>query len=184
MDREGKTQVRHSQVQQGMVRLSHSTVRMQAGHGQSRQELLCILADLAGHSSAPAPLAPEPPAHFQTVRGDPAPDQFHSHKLVPQGLSPLAWPAPSSPSPCEELRRLALPHCPPLRSTQPQHSPAAQAPSWGRPWTIGKEARAGQGCVPDPQQLPKLFLELFSCPGSCGAASPELHHSETRTGQG
>lgn len=116
----------------------------EARHSQIRQDQLCTLADLAGHSSAPALLAPEPPAHSQPSERGPSPRSGSTAtNWCPRVCCPLAWPAPHSPSPWE-FRQPALPHCPPTFQAAPapraaQALPAAQAPSWVRLWTIQKQ---------------------------------------------
>lgn len=128
----------------------------EAGHSQSRQDLLRTVADLAGHSSAPAPLAPQPPAHSQPSERGSSPSQSSTAtNWCPRVCSPLAWPAPHSPSPWEESGNPALPRCPPAFHAAPgtHRQPKCQAGEG-----FGPSKNGGTGRV--------VFQISTTCPNS------------------
>lgn len=185
----GRMQVGHGQRRQDTGRSRQDTGKAgldaskgwsepgwaEAGHSQSRPDLLCSLADLAGHSSAPAPLAPEPPAHSQPSERGPNPSSSSiATNWWPRVCSPLVWPGPHSPSPQEESRLPALPHCPPAFRAAPSTQQCKH--KLGKALAHTKtEALAGQGSRSPPlrQTLPRA-VQLPRILQHCIPGAPSL----------
>lgn len=154
----------------------------QAGHSRRRQDLLCTLADLAWHGSAPATPAPEPPAHSWPSERGPSPRSSSTAINWCQGLFPSGLASPLLPKCLGGVQApgiTLLPTCIP-RSPSTHRQPKHQ--SWKALDHTKTEALAGL-CSRAPPIAPTLprAIRLPRILRCCIPRAPSLR-DKNRTG--